>query len=105
MVTVFLRKFTRAVYELEGFAKVGKVFVMWCSSITLQPSTCLCKAMSSSPLSGGTPPRQGTLVLAARSDIVGMILALRSQAHLRPQPVEKPIDGGCEVLPKIRTNQ
>ena len=82
MVTVFLRKFTHAVYELEGFAKVGKVFVMWCSSITLQPSTCLCKATSSSPLSGGTPPRQSTHVLAARLDILRMILALRSQAYL-----------------------
>src|SRR6266571_4981155 len=51
-----------------------KVFVMWCSSMTFQPSTCVSRAASSSPLSGGTPPRQGTHVLAARSDIVEVIL-------------------------------
>jgi hypothetical protein len=33
-------------------------------------------------LSGGTPPRQSTHVLAARLDILRMILALRSQAYL-----------------------
>src|SRR2546425_5319852 len=53
-----------------------KVFVMWCPSITFHPSTCLCKEASSSPLSGGTPPRHGTQALAARSDITTAILAL-----------------------------
>src|SRR5713101_6353551 len=38
------------------------------------PSTCFWSREISSPLSGGTPPRQGTHVLAARSDIVEVIL-------------------------------
>src|SRR6266852_4922464 len=53
-----------------------KVLVMWCPSITFHPSTCLCKEASSSPFSGGTPPRHGTQALAARSDITTAILAL-----------------------------
>src|SRR5713101_9524942 len=62
--------------NLSASRKSGnlKVFVRWCSSMTFQPSTCLSTVASSSPLSGGTPPRQGTHVLAARSDILGMIL-------------------------------
>src|SRR5216684_258349 len=40
---------------------------------------------SSSPLSGDTPPRQGTHVLAARSDIVEVILPL-ARATLSPLP-------------------
>src|SRR6267143_5646168 len=51
-------------------------FVMWCSSMTLQPSTCFCNEASSSPLSGATPPRHETHVLVARSDITTAILAL-----------------------------
>src|SRR5215467_8252169 len=64
--------------NLSASRKLGnlKVFVMWCSSITLHPSTCFCKATSSSPLSGGTPPRHGTHALAERSNILEMILAL-----------------------------
>src|SRR5712692_9674231 len=62
--------------NLRASRKSGnlKLFVMWCSSMTLQPSTCFSRAASSSPLSGGTPPRQGTHVLAASSDIVERIL-------------------------------
>src|SRR6266849_4734904 len=52
-----------------------KVFVMWCSSMTFQPFTCFSSAASSSPFNGGTPPRQGTQVLVARSDITTAILA------------------------------
>src|SRR5216684_562730 len=40
---------------------------------------------SSSALSGDTPPRQGTHVLAARSDIVEVILPL-ARATLSPLP-------------------
>src|SRR5438876_1517266 len=40
------------------------------------PSTCYRSRESAPPFSGGTPPRQGTQVLAARSDIVGVILRL-----------------------------
>src|SRR6266481_7422702 len=65
-----------------------KVFVMWCSSMMFQPCTCVSIAASSSPLSGGTPPRQGTHVLAARSDIVKLILPpareTLSPLHCRP---------------------
>src|SRR5712692_427923 len=49
---------------------------MWCSSITFHPSTCSCREPSCSPFNGGTPPRHGTQVLVARSDMVGSILAL-----------------------------
>src|SRR5260370_33246505 len=38
------------------------------------PSTCFCSSDSSSRLSGGTPPRQGTHVLAPRLDILELIL-------------------------------
>src|SRR5208337_325691 len=38
------------------------------------PSTCFWSVERSSPLSGGTPPRQGTHILAARSDIVEVIV-------------------------------
>src|SRR5713226_2812823 len=43
---------------------------------------------SSSPLSGDTPPRQGTHVLAARSDIVEVILppARETLSPLRCRP-------------------
>src|SRR6266699_2832345 len=62
--------------NLRASRKSGnlKVFVMWCSSMTFQPPTCVSRAARSTPLSGGTPPRQGTHVLAARSDIVEVIL-------------------------------
>ena len=76
VVPLLLRELAYLVDKLERFMKVGnvKVFVMWCSSITFHLSTCFSTVASSSPLSGGTPPRQGTHVLAARSDILGMIL-------------------------------
>src|SRR6266478_5758812 len=65
--------------NLRASRKSGnlKAFVMWCSAMTFHPSTCLSRAASSSPLSGGTPPRHGTQVLVARSDIATAILALR----------------------------
>ena len=44
--------------------------------MTFQPFTCFSSAVSSSPLSGSTPPRHGTHVLVARSDITTAILAL-----------------------------
>src|SRR5262249_38680193 len=64
--------------NLRASRKSGnlKAFVMWCSSMMFQPSTCASRAASSSPLSRGTPPRQGTHVLAASSDIVEAILPL-----------------------------
>src|SRR5260370_28817832 len=55
--------------------------------MTFQPCTCVSRAASSAPLSGDTPPRQGTHVLAARSDIVEVILLpapeTLSQLHCR----------------------
>src|SRR5215831_5752036 len=66
---------------------------MWCSSMMFQPSTCVSRAASSSPLSGGTPPRQGTHVLAARSDIVEVILPLVRETlrplHCRPSVLSR----------------
>src|SRR6266702_5418584 len=69
--------------NLRASRKSGNLnaFVMWCSSKTFHPSTCFCKAASSSPLSGGTPPRHGTQVLLARSNITDTILSLACHTH------------------------
>src|SRR6266853_1128394 len=49
---------------------------MWCSLTTFQWAhcgSCLRTCSSSLPLSGGTPPRQGTQVLSARDDIENLL--------------------------------
>src|SRR6266404_953096 len=68
------------------------VFLRWCSSITFHPSTCFCREESSSPFSGGTPPRHGTQALAARSDITTVILAAACMKCPRrfPAPLRQP---------------
>src|ERR1700730_15298368 len=68
------------------------VFLRWCSPITFHPSTCFCREASSSPFSGGTPPRHGTQALAARSDITTIILAAACMKSPRrfPAPLRQP---------------
>src|SRR6266404_1566598 len=71
VVPLFLRSSPTRFTNLRASRKSGnlKAFVRWCSSITFHPPTCFCREASSSPLSGGTPPRQGTQALVARSGI------------------------------------
>jgi hypothetical protein len=78
VVPLLLCKLAYEVYELEGFAKVGKLEGLRdvVLSITFHPSTCFCREASSSSLRGGTPTRHETHVLVARSDITATILAL-----------------------------
>src|SRR5580700_2677607 len=49
---------------------------MWCWSTTLHWGTILCSASSSLPLSGGTPPRQGTHCLSASCSVMGVSLPI-----------------------------
>ena len=79
VVPLLLCKLADAVYEIEGFAKVGKreglrKVVFFDDVPAVHP---LSRAASSLPLSGGTPPRHGTQALVARSEITTAILAPR----------------------------
>src|SRR2546425_5980530 len=58
---------------------------MWCSSMALQPSTRFSNDASSSPFNGGTPPRQGTQNLLAKSDITYAIVAPKRMIGARSE--------------------
>jgi hypothetical protein len=85
VVALLFGELTHAVYELESLTKVRKLKalgrVVFFDDV---PATCPCNATSSSPLSGGTPPRHGTHVLAASPAMDGSSFS-NSRTHFKAQ--------------------
>ena len=80
MVPLFFCEFANSINEGERETASGEVGdkasaclksgnfncrTMWCSLATCHSGTCFWRAANSCPLSGGTPPRQGTQVFDA----------------------------------------
>src|SRR5438093_12522029 len=51
--------------------------------MTCHSGTCVWRAAKSCPLRGGTPPRQGTHVLAARDDMATSCVTLQDERAAR----------------------